>query len=565
MSVQDPYVTFSFGPSWTKKTKTLQGGGSEGHWPDLNMSCDVSLEELLGECLNVSVYDENTTSSDTLIGTASFSLRSLAALKVFGTTLDIPLSLLSSLKDKQKTVGRLILTCGLYDKVAVKIMEVDPTFVSGVLNVTKIVGRDIQTGGGLLSMNITELSTYVILKVPSPSPSPSQLLEAKTIDAKEKEGSKGKEESDLNLKKLEINQWNGRTDMKKGHNPVWDYLDLRPSVTAGTLKSDNLILELWTKTLGGIGSDKLLGTGSVSILAAGVSVGKETVLEVTLHPTQTQQIKNTQGKEKEKEKEKEMGVVPVCVMSVYVKVINQKDIITPITAPAMSISLPGQLKEKDQVPSDNINDVEEEDFIQPGFVKGMLFISSAQGIKLPNKEFIGKGDPFVLFQMGSWDARTKTLQNAGGDTVWHELEISTKVTAESLRKDYLTVTVYDENSMRDNQLICSGRVQLKRPANKIGKEMEVSIPLSDKNGRSAGRIVITAVVSLSLSLLYPIISDLIHSFIHSSYSLIIRSFTYLFIYLIQHKFIHLFIYISSFIRLFICYFFIYLFLTSSIN
>ena len=70
------------------------------------------------------------------------------------------------------------------------------------------------------------------------------------------------------------------------------------------------------------------------------------------------------------------------------------------------------------------------------------------------------------------------------------MDISTPVTAQDLRTHALSVQVYDENSMRGDSLIGSGSLLLKRPANKIGVEVEVSVPLSDKSGKGAGRIVL---------------------------------------------------------------------------
>jgi C2 domain len=184
--------------------------------------------------------------------------------------------------------------------------------------------------------------------------------------------------------------------------------------------------------------------------------------------------------------------VPVGRLSLYCTVRDSADVVDAIVmqkAPVERVidpSAPAQ--EQGQVQGQG--EGQQEDFVQKGFLKGMLFISSAHGIKLPNKEIIGKGDPFVTFRLGPWEGRSKTLKDAGGDTVWNDMDISTTVTADDLRKYVLTVTVYDENTHRDNSIIGTGEVYLKRSASKIGAEVEVNVPLSDKSGRSAGRIVI---------------------------------------------------------------------------
>ena len=229
-------------------------------------------------------------------------------------------------------------------------------------------------------------------------------------------------------------------------------------------------------------------------------MGEEVVLEAMLYPPVAP--KGVGVKEKDKN---ELTQVPVSVgrTSLYVTVIDQKDVIVPIVSKVPVIKAPSANqeggKDKDSITPHTGIEIEE-DFIENGFSEGILFISSAQGIKLRNTDLIGKGDPFVQFQFGTWEARTKTLQNAGGDTIWNELEISTKVTADDLRKEYLIVTVFDENSMRSNQIIGKGEILLKRPANKIGNEIEISIPLNDKNNKSAGRIVLKIMVRLFYSI-----------------------------------------------------------------
>jgi hypothetical protein len=82
-----------------------------------------------------------------------------------------------------------------------------------------------------------------------------------------------------------------------------------------------------------------------------------------------------------------------------------------------------------------------DDFAQEGFVHGVLTLKAAQILKLPNREFTGKGDTFLVFQLGPWRARSKTLKGAGGDCVWGDLELSAEVTAEDLRAHKLTVCV----------------------------------------------------------------------------------------------------------------------------
>jgi hypothetical protein len=56
--------------------------------------------------------------------------------------------------------------------------------------------------------------------------------------------------------------------------------------------------------------------------------------------------------------------------------------------------------------------------------------------------------------------------------------------------------VYDENTHRDNVLIGTGQILSKIPGSRIGLAVDVNIPLVDKNGKSAGRLAVTAQVRL---------------------------------------------------------------------
>jgi hypothetical protein len=149
---------------------------------------------------------------------------------------------------------------------------------------------------------------------------------------------------------------------------------------------------------------------------------------------------------------------PVGKLSLYATVRDVQDIVIPLVIP------PIQLKGKDRVA--NIPKVEE-DFVQKDFTTGMLFISYAQGSNLATS------DTYLIFQFGVWEAQTTTLKGGGGDIIWKDIDVSTIVTREVLRKDYLKVSVWNESSIRGNVMVGSGQVLLKRNASRIGVELEV--------------------------------------------------------------------------------------------
>lgn len=210
-------------------------------------------------------------------------------------------------------------------------------------------------------------------------------------------------------------------------------------------------------------------------------IGEEVVLEIDLLPSAALHGKGKKfipGKPEH----------PIGRLLLYCTVRDEKGIIETIYA-------------SNEITTSRVSGVEVtnrpiDDFVQKGFVHGVLTLKAAQNFKLPNREFSGKGDPFLVFQLGPWKARSKTLKGAGGDCVWGDLELSTEVTAEDLRAHTLTVSVYDENTHRDNVLIGSGEILLKLPGSRIGFAVDVNIPLVDKNEKSAGTLIITAQVKL---------------------------------------------------------------------
>ena len=218
----------------------------------------------------------------------------------------------------------------------------------------------------------------------------------------------------------------------------------------------------------------------------GVCIGEEVVLEIDLLPSAAL---NGEGKKIIPGKPDN----PVGKLLLHCTVRDEKDIITPIyelneTTVAVAVGEGGGGLQ-------GTNQSMDDDFIQKGFEDGILTLKAAQSFKIPNREFTGKGDPFIVFQLGPWKARSKTLKGAGGDCMWNDLDLSTEVTAEDLRVHTLTVSVYDENTHRDNVLIGSGQILLKLPGSRIGLAVDVNIPLTDNNGKSAGRLVVTAQVN----------------------------------------------------------------------
>ena len=222
----------------------------------------MTTEELLNTMLNIKVYDENSMTAHVLIGSASISLRNLAGPGSFGKELDVPISLLGP---KDQKSGRLILKAGLY-KIEPKVeLKVKNGFIKGILHVSKICGSELPAGGVF-----GDVSTYMIVKVPTPKNpnNPSNPNEPTNPTQSLKTGNENdKNEPDKNA--LTDGLWTAQTPTKTGSNPVWDYLDFKPLVTFDSLSEDSVTVECWVKTMGGMGGDKMVGSGTARMLAAG--------------------------------------------------------------------------------------------------------------------------------------------------------------------------------------------------------------------------------------------------------------------------------------------------------
>lgn len=136
--------------------------------------------------------------------------------------------------------------------------------------------------------------------------------------------------------------------------------------------------------------------------------------------------------------------------------------------------------------------------LQEGFKFGNLQISKIQTYNLKNTE-IGIGstqDPYCVLKLGGdWSERTPTLKDGGGDVLWNFLQVSCDVDADLIKKELLSVSVYDENNTRKDCLIGSGEVSLLQCGASIGQSEELSVSLLDDKGKAAGRVIITAIIT----------------------------------------------------------------------
>ena len=251
--------------------------------------------------LTIKIYDENRLRANTFIGSASISLKGLATTSLIGNNINFPIDIFCL---KNELVGKVTILCGLHknknNDIEKKELKNDVGFSRGVFHVNKIVGKEIKGGGGgLFSASIGDLTTYIVLSMPlsvtpsiplstpTPIPVPTAVpipvplaipLSTSILHTNDNDNSSSSLTTSSSMSPSPsltpsgVGLWNGKTGPKTGHTPVWDNLDFKPSVTRSALNECVITAECWAKTLGGVGGDKSLGTGTVSMISAGVSM-----------------------------------------------------------------------------------------------------------------------------------------------------------------------------------------------------------------------------------------------------------------------------------------------------
>ena len=303
-----------FGSEFSVKSSTKPNSGSEIFWDNLSYFCTVNTNDLFSQMLTIKIYDENRIRANTLIGSASTALKGLVNSSLIGNNINFPIEIFCL---KNKLVGKVTLLCGLHrnKNIEKKELKIDFGFSRGVLHVNKIVGKEIQ-GGGLFSASIGALTTYIVLSVPlsvplsvtptiplsTPTPTPVSTpvlspvpfaipLSSSILHTNDNSSSSTSLTAPSSISSSPspslitdgVGLWTGKTGPKTGHTPVWENLHFKPSVTRCVLNECVITAECWAKTLGGIGGDKSLGSGTVSMISAGVLVGGCVCACVSMH------------------------------------------------------------------------------------------------------------------------------------------------------------------------------------------------------------------------------------------------------------------------------------------
>lgn len=532
---QDLYVSLSC-DEWSQQTDTLDNVGASATWNDLDWSFPVNKESLPSKSLKVSVYDENVSRGDVLIGEKD-GISIMRAAADVGK--DVTLNVILPNDKKGKPTGRVtILLCVKEDDVPEDEIVVDNSFAQGCLHISKIVMHGVKR-------------------------------------------------QKKNYAKVIFGQISMDTEMKPG--PVYDYLNMKLPLTLEKLKSDSITVQACSK--GMLGGEDVVGTGTVRIVRAGASVGEEVELEMKLVDSKGKDIgkavvyatvKNEEADAAEKAPPPEKPINLPDGFAQGILYINQvkafgltnkeyvgksdpfvtfefdseKGAQSLSTKPFMNaggdviwddVDIKLRMTADDILANKSIqlsvwdantmrnnvcigtatrslrrfasrlsNEIEmSADIIDPktnkvsgrlvffgelreaeadvelslpeGFKSGVIRIVRIVTFSLANRELMGKQDPYVKVKAGDYyDEKTFTQEEAGGDVTWNYLDMAVPVTADFLKNEKLRFEAWEDNFGPD-LLIGRGECGLRNVVT-IGEEVELNISLLDDKKKPSGRL-----------------------------------------------------------------------------
>lgn len=101
-------------------------------------------------------------------------------------------------------------------------------------------------------------------------------------------------------------------------------------------------------------------------------------------------------------------------------------------------------------------------------------------------------DPYICVTVGDWNETTATLNSAGGNATWTELDMVAEVNSDMLAAEKLTVRVMDENMGRKDSVLGAGMVSMRKLCARINSPVELSVDLVAPNGAAVGTVLVTA-------------------------------------------------------------------------
>jgi hypothetical protein len=231
---------------------------------------------------------------------------------------------------------------------------------------------------------------------------------------------------------LKFNEWTDKTYTQDdaGGTVLWDFLDMKCDVTDESILNTDLQVAAWDENKGR--KNAFIGSGSIKLLKATANLGSEVEFSVQLLD----------------EKNKNAGRVVIYCM------ISEESILE----------------------------------IPDSFVKGELAITRISVSKLKNTElFGGKPNCYAKIELGKFSQSTSVVNQNGLNPVWDRLDYKTTVSAQTIKAREITVELWNKNSMRNDVLIGTAQLSLRRAGAKLNKETEIFGELLDSKGEVSGR------------------------------------------------------------------------------
>ena len=390
----DPFIQLSIG-TWSVQTKPLVNAGSTVIWDHLDFRCDISGKQMISDEIDIKVFDKNNYTRNAFIGQGKKSLREIACSPI-GQEIDLVLTLFD--KKQKDTTGQLVIRMEVREKGKAPNSALPTTFKTGILHIFRISTFDL-----------SNLEVF------------------------------GKQDPYV---KVKLGSFEGKTPVidNGGGTVVFDWLDMKSSVSVSSLQEESIYLEAWESNNTG---DLLIGKGSCKIDTV-CQIGEEVQLLVNL-------LSNKGD--------------PAGRLSVFVKLIE-----------------------------DNSDSA-----IAKDFDKGTVSIQRVCVFGVQNKEMFSilgaKQSLFTKIKFKDWSGKTPIQSSAGTDCIWENIDMDFDVSRSDLESGIFEVDVCSKTEFGIINSVGVGSVQINRAASKLDQLIDLSINLKDAKGKELGRAVLYVKVS----------------------------------------------------------------------
>jgi hypothetical protein len=460
----DPFVKFTFGTEFTAKTYTQENiENNQTSWKDVGIETgvyrpqleDISYsgedQDLLGKGhMSVSVYDDNAEMvGDTLIGEAMLNLNK----STFHMDKEIPLTLLLFNKKTKKNTGKLILYAGMYSEILEEDIEIPPDLEYGLLRVKKITVNEMKVTEDFLGLN--KIDPYVVLSIPTVG--------------------------------YQV-QTNVLSNLST--NISWNRLDFHTVVNAEALRVG--MIECYVVDQNSMNKDRKIGLGRISIKKYIPKLEKDMDCVCDLYAFDSKGNETT----------KTVGKLVLCgMLSKHIPVTinnNPTPVVTSKVVPPVVENPTNNSKKVSVAQAVAATSTAVQDILSaklpPDFITGTIEVTKIQAYDLQNKEFMGGSqDPYIKLFVSSYFQETlPTLNNAGSNPIWMNLNTLIDVSKDNLLKDILWIKVFDENATRKDVSLGEGQLPLKNIIDRLNVSVDFPVDLLDpKKGSVCGRVVVT--------------------------------------------------------------------------